>query len=223
MNKIISLQYLRAFACISVLVTHVLQILKLKPFGNYFLSGQYGVDLFFILSGFVIYYTTKENISPCKFMTRRIFRIFPAYLFCLFLYSLYNIVFQDEKYSLFYIFQNIIMMPFSESIGTRVLIVGQAWSTCYEMYFYLLMAFIIWIGRKKKNVLLALFSLFVLFLVIGKLNLFGLSKYGFFRFVYSLAASVHIFKFAAGIFIAIIFKRVVNTIQYNTIQILTMP
>lgn len=79
MNKLISIQFLRAFACISVLFSHVFQNMGLKPFGDYYLSGGYGVDLFFIISGFLIYITTGENDSWKAFLIKRVFRIFPLY------------------------------------------------------------------------------------------------------------------------------------------------
>lgn len=91
-NKIDSLQFVRAFAAIWVLITHVFQRLDIKPLGNYYFSGQYGVDVFFILSGFIIYLTTKEGTNYKHFLIKRVFRIFPAYLVCLAGYwSYYNI------------------------------------------------------------------------------------------------------------------------------------
>ena len=92
MFKIKSLQYLRAIACMSVLFTHVLQVLNLKPFGNYFISGGYGVDMFFIISGFLIYITTKDNDSWRGFVIKRIFRIFPLYWVAFLLYLLFQFI-----------------------------------------------------------------------------------------------------------------------------------
>ena len=84
--KLNSLQILRAFAALSVLVTHVFQHTNYKPFGDYYLTGQYGVDIFFILSGFLIYLTVKENTTVIDYAKKRIFRIYPLYIFALLLY-----------------------------------------------------------------------------------------------------------------------------------------
>ena len=62
MQKIYSLQYLRAFAAIGVLLTHVLQLCEARPNGVFW-AGQWGVDIFFLLSGFIIYLTTREKSS----------------------------------------------------------------------------------------------------------------------------------------------------------------
>lgn len=90
MQKIYSLQYLRAFAALWVLLTHVLQQCDVRPHGVFW-AGQWGVDVFFLLSGFIIYLTTKEGSCWVNFSIKRIFRIYPAYLFILVLYMLYGI------------------------------------------------------------------------------------------------------------------------------------
>ena len=58
MQKIYSLQYLRAFAAIWILLTHVLQQCEVRLNGVFW-AGQWGVDIFFLLSGFIIYLTTR--------------------------------------------------------------------------------------------------------------------------------------------------------------------
>ena len=95
MNKLIPLQYIRGIAALSVLITHVMQYLKIKPFG-YFWSGQYGVDVFFILSGFIIYYTIRENETFTRFIIKRVFRIYPLYLVSFVLYFSYKIIWGGE-------------------------------------------------------------------------------------------------------------------------------
>jgi peptidoglycan/LPS O-acetylase OafA/YrhL len=47
------------------------------PFSFYF--GQYGVDLFFIVSGYVIFMTVKSGIGWQDFLVSRFARLFPAY------------------------------------------------------------------------------------------------------------------------------------------------
>jgi len=106
-------------------------------------------------------------------------------------------------------------MPFSDAVGYYSLIVGQAWSTCYEMYFYILMTVILLWGLKKKYILLSLCSFFILFLLVSKIGPAEFTKYGFFRFIYSLAASMHIFKFIAGIIIAIIYQKLSHQLSNN--------
>lgn len=49
------------------------------------------MDIFFLLSGFIIFLTTKDGSSWVNFCIKRVFRIYPAYLFILALYILYGI------------------------------------------------------------------------------------------------------------------------------------
>lgn len=197
-SKIDSLQYLRAFAALWVLFTHVLQRLELKPGGVSF-AGQWGVDVFFLLSGFIIYYTTKEGSNWKSFAIKRIFRIYPAYLICLIVYCCYSIIYNNHGgYSLLCVIQNIIMVPFSEPIGYHSLIVGQAWSTCYELYFYTIFTLILFCRLKKKWILPSILVLFA----IGVVYNYFYHPLGFIGYMFSLMGRHHVLFFCEGIFIA---------------------
>src|ERR1700712_2912253 len=80
---LVQLQYLRAIAALMVVYFHaVLQVAKLDPQYDtqMHLFGETGVDIFFILSGFVMWLTTSgREISPTDFYKRRIKRIVPLY------------------------------------------------------------------------------------------------------------------------------------------------
>ena len=84
--KFLSIQALRALAAILVVVFHA-QLLCEKyaraPSNSEWLIqgfGRYGVDLFFVLSGFVIAFTArKSHTSAGGFLARRLIRIVPIY------------------------------------------------------------------------------------------------------------------------------------------------
>ena len=136
MERIDSLQFVRAIACLIVLLTHVLQLSNYKPFGDYFISGGYGVDLFFMLSGFLIYLTTKDGGNSKEFAVKRLFRIYPLYWVVYFAFLFYTILYLSKNYTVSLLLQNFLMLPWSDSLTTRSLIVGVAWSTVFELYFY---------------------------------------------------------------------------------------
>src|SRR3954451_5563932 len=47
--------------------------------------GGRGVDLFFVISGFIIFYATHQaKLTPAEFLRRRIERIVPLYFFAIF-------------------------------------------------------------------------------------------------------------------------------------------
>lgn len=204
-NKIYSLQYLRAFAALWVLLTHVLQRLDIQPNGVFF-AGQWGVDIFFLLSGFIIYLTTKDFSSWKVFAIKRIFRIYPAYLLCLIIYTAYRVVYDGAGYNAVTIIQNILMIPFSGPIGFKSLIVGQAWSTCYELYFYALLTILLLLGISKKRLLPVILVLF--FIGFGLNRIFPMK--GFVGYLYSLIGAHHIFFFCEGIVIALLNDKIQN-------------
>lgn len=204
MKKIVSLQFLRAFACLYVLFTHVLQSLQIKPLGNYYISGGYGVDLFFILSGFLIYLTTKNSDNVTSYAIKRIFRIFPLYWFCVLLYLSWDIFYRDQNYSLAYYIQNFVMLPWDQALTHNSLIVGVAWSTVYEIYFYTVMGILLLFKIDKKYVIMLLLTLFGIFRI-GNLTVLSGSEN--FKFLYSVIAYTHIVPFILGIAIAKVFQN----------------
>lgn len=96
------------------------------------------------------------------------------------------------------------MSPFSDTLTTRSLIVGQAWSTCYELYFYFTMCSLLILKCKKKYIIPLLALLFILGFIAKKI---GLIEYGFLNYFYSLTTSTHIFKFCIGILFAMFYDQ----------------
>ncbi len=104
---------------------------------------QLGVDMFFMISGFLIVYlllvekTTHVRISLWKFYTRRILRIFPLYYLIVGLgYFLYHSSNPEIDFSKYLYFSGNFWM-----IGTNnwtVSILNPLWSLCIEEHFYLL-------------------------------------------------------------------------------------
>lgn len=207
MNKLTSVQYLRAFASIYVLITHVFQHLGVSMPGGYFLAGAYGVDLFFIISGFLIYLTTRENDSWKSFGIKRFFRIYPLYWFSFFVFSAFYILQQDFTLNSIQIIQNIIMIPWNDELTTRSLLVNVAWSTVYEVYFYVVFTILLILKFNKKAIIPLLLLLFVVAKAITVLNLFELNNSGIFRFISSVAGRTHIIPFIIGILIAMMYQN----------------
>ncbi len=107
-HKIQSIHYLRGIAAFLVVCFHARQMLNgvlgVKDLGNFlFLNGQAGVDLFFIISGFIIAYSTheEERSSPRAFIIRRLFRVYPVFVISLLLcYLVVNVAKPIDLFSL---------------------------------------------------------------------------------------------------------------------------
>ena len=75
------LQNLRAFAAYAVVFFHLLEALNLSGpwYIGHFHVGAAGVDIFFVLSGFIMVHTVKPTETSLDFMLKRFFRIAPVY------------------------------------------------------------------------------------------------------------------------------------------------
>ncbi len=142
-----SLQILRALAALAVVVYHLGDSL-IKDFGltdtNPFAIGAYGVDLFFVISGFVICYASINTHSPLAFMKKRIFRIVPLYylltigvfLVALAMPTLLNSTVADLSHLL----KSLAFIPFEKAEGEVYPLLFLGWTLNFEMFFYLLFA-----------------------------------------------------------------------------------
>ena len=150
------LESLRAFAVLSVMVMHAG-----LPFG-----GGYGVQIFFVLSGFLITkllileFSETGRISVKDFFRRRALRLLPALWFMFLVVSLYAITIAPEPfgratlwgvfYGFFYISNWAQAFPAFFPWGWLGLI-GQTWSLAVEVQFYLIWPFILLCLLPLKN------------------------------------------------------------------------
>lgn len=82
--RLVQVDALRGLAALSVVFFHyTTRFAELyEPAGRtalQFRLGHYGVNLFFIISGFVIYMTLERTSRPMDFVVSRFSRLFPAY------------------------------------------------------------------------------------------------------------------------------------------------
>lgn len=99
MDQIRSHTGLRGIAALLVVLYHIHFAAPRLPFENWspFLSrGYLMVDLFFILSGFIISYVyNRPDMAVMKtgnFLIKRIIRLYPLHVFCLFLFVFFKII-----------------------------------------------------------------------------------------------------------------------------------
>src|SRR5450631_4162160 len=82
-KELIVVQYMRGIAVVIVVLHHLFSTTGLEYL---FLPrlGEFGVDIFFVISGFIMWHTTAgADISAVEFWRRRIIRIVPLYWFFL--------------------------------------------------------------------------------------------------------------------------------------------
>lgn len=110
--------------------------------------GNVGVDLFFVLSGFLIYGSLVSREQPYRaFMWRRMVRIYPAFLAVFALYLLLSFVFPAESKippgvsaTSAYLLANLLLLPGLAPITPMITV---AWSLSYEFFYYLAMPVVV--------------------------------------------------------------------------------
>jgi exopolysaccharide production protein ExoZ len=110
--------------------------------------GEIGVDLFFVLSGYLIYGALiAKPFTYFRFMKRRIIRIYPAFLAVFVVYLGLSAIFPDKSKipadlpdAALYVVQNVLLLPGIFNIEP---IITVAWSLSYEMFFYIIMPIVI--------------------------------------------------------------------------------
>lgn len=137
-TKLVSLQCLRAVAVLGVILFHSngfnrLQSDNLYPYFNF---GAAGVDLFFVISGFIIWLTSSANSIP-SFYVKRLWRILPMYwLISLALIAI--MLLQGKTIPNSKVVSSLLLIP---TDSPPLLNVG--WSLIHEIYFYLLFGLLI--------------------------------------------------------------------------------
>ncbi len=175
-NRIAVLDGLRALAIVLVLARHSVRpfwpdltqsFLKLGPIdlGAIFINGWMGVDLFFVLSGFLItshllsrhFQTSKSlHVEPHHrdlgpYFKRRFLRIAPAYYFVLILACLGAFPFfpypeSTQGLAWRYIYHLFFMQDYFPSDIIMVF-----WTLALEVKFYLALPFMLWLMFKIKS------------------------------------------------------------------------
>ena len=149
-NRIEELDVLRGIAALSVILFHYTskydEVFTPKIFSTFeFKYGYLGVQLFFIISGFVIFMTINKVKSGKEFVYKRFIRLYPTFWICLFFTFLITSFANIERFerSITELLINITMVP--DLFKTKP-IDGAYWSLLPEIIFYSF----IWLIYKLK-------------------------------------------------------------------------
>jgi len=173
--KINSLQVYRAVAAILVVLFHITNYGQEK-LGYQFVNGAFsfgytGVDFFFVLSGFIIFYTHAVDIGcrpqMSKYLAKRIIRVYPIYwlvtivkVFTIFLLPRVAKPYERQADT---ILKSLLLWP-----QVHLPVIGAAWTLSHEMLFYLAFASIIWFGWRWGLCLLGIGTVAIVGLTIGR-------------------------------------------------------
>lgn len=178
-----SIQALRGGAALLVVLFH----LGVMP------NGHTGVDLFFVISGFIMGAIGVDE-RPLRFVYRRVTRIAPLYwavtlAMCVLFFVpglMRNFSFTSEQ-----LIKSLLFIPYFDNAGELYPLVVPGWTLNFEMFFYLVFAaalFTPWPRRATMGVLVALTAVG---LVMAPTRPFAL-----------VATSPLVLEFAAGLFLS---------------------
>ena len=149
----IDLDFLRGVAILSVIGLHVelpethyaILTVLMDPFRQ---MGGRGVDLFFVLSGFLVgglllkEYRDTGLVNGPRFLIRRAFKIWPAY----YVFILFNAVVRHHPLNTFLLAN---LLHLQNYLGSSL---AQTWTLSIEEHFYLFLAFfLVWAARKRLS------------------------------------------------------------------------
>jgi peptidoglycan/LPS O-acetylase OafA/YrhL len=129
-------------------------VMPFAPSAAVFKYGFLGVELFFLISGFVILMTASSG-SLRKFAISRIVRLYPAYWVCCTLTFLAIFAFGGERFNASLGQYMVNMTMLNEFVGVPS-IDGVYWSLAVEMKFYALVAVVLLIGQIHRAELFVL-------------------------------------------------------------------
>lgn len=201
--KLVNLEILRAIAASLVVIYHTLGGLILKgvnigPMAFFYPLGSAGVDIFFVISGFVIYLgISNHRKTPAIFLKSRFRRIIPAYWIATFITVVFTFSYgvlagfvgmenSLRPISVDWLLESLFFA--SNVTGNGMPVVGQGWTLEYEMLFYLLVT----IGLFFRN------KVFVYLLPVAVLS----------SFVFFAGLSIMVIEFILGMVLAVLFTRI---------------
>ncbi|HJT97030.1 MAG TPA: acyltransferase, partial [Rhodanobacteraceae bacterium] len=158
---LLNLNTLRAFAALLVVYYHITSDAGLNLAVN---IGTRGVDVFFVISGFIITYVGSRN--PEQFFARRLIRIVPFYwaatIFVFLIALVFPHLFHNTRADVPQLLASLFFIPRETDYAGLYPTLILGWSLNYEMYFYALFAISLLIARSYAAILCSVLIALVL-------------------------------------------------------------
>ena len=209
------LQILRGLAALIVIGYHCHsagdEYFRTFPFRRIFAFGLFGVDFFFVLSGFIITYIhlddLKRRTSLASFIRKRFFRIYPIYWVVAVLTFVYIVLFAqghidhdsrilhwNDSGDWLYVIRCFLLLP-----QNAMPMVDVSWTLNYELLFYFVFAICILLGWKFARIV---WVAWVALILAHNLGFWNTDQY-FLNFIFSPL----IVEFLMGCLLAFLFVR----------------
>jgi exopolysaccharide production protein ExoZ len=146
---IVSLQYLRGVAAMMVVAFHAFDVLARLGSGGdseQFMIGLAGVDIFFVISGFIMWIMAEKAYpSPTEFIRKRLIRIVPLYWALTLFLATVAVVKPDllstAVFDPAHFVASMLFIPWPHpKLDAAVPLLIPGWTLNYEMAFYVIFA-----------------------------------------------------------------------------------
>lgn len=127
------IQYLRAIAALLVVFEHF----KIYPFNDNLFSGTIGVDMFYIISGFIMSINIDKYVDHKRtFIINRMVRIYPLYLILSF--PLVGLYLYNHSIDILTAIPSLYFVGSFSAVSYKDPILYSGWTLFYEFVFYAL-------------------------------------------------------------------------------------
>jgi hypothetical protein len=222
-RRLAFIQALRGVAAMAVVLTHAQVFINGPQFldlgDRLFHNAPAGVDLFFVISGFIMAHTTWRLVATPRaagaFLVKRVIRLWPVYVIATI--AMYAItrglpeepVFHPTHWELARSLAFLPVDPHEAAPFYKYPLLHPGWTLVYEVWFYVLFAASLLAGRWRWWLLGALFAVFLVaipYAKTGHLELDARIGYPYGNYL-SVATNPLVWEFVAGVAIAAWYQR----------------
>jgi peptidoglycan/LPS O-acetylase OafA/YrhL len=164
--QLVSIQHLRGIAALFVVIFHLKAPLAKMGYHGFWLPGlSAGVDIFFVISGFIMWVTTfGRTVAPGAFMRKRLARIVPIYwlltTFVVVVLLIAPSLVQSGRIVPAHVIASYLFLPYVHPvIGGVEPVVPVGWTLNLEMLFYVVFAVALLLPPRPRFVVVALFMI----------------------------------------------------------------
>ncbi len=174
---------MRALACLLVIFCHsntFSQQMAANPstflYGYTDQLGTIGVELFFLISGFLMSHLHSEDFGKSKsslFMKKRLIRIIPMYYMATLLTALAYVInpawFPSTVIKAHDLLMSLMFLPsfYLKESDSLVPVLGVGWTLCFEMMFYVVFALAL--NFRKRTGMILIYAVIISFILYGQI------------------------------------------------------
>jgi len=202
-DKLIPLQGLRATAALSIAFAHLHHVFARTPGGISFGILAFAVDVFFVISGFIMMHREWNAFgkpgAPRSFLARRLARIVPIYWLVSLIYLYYVLTIPGlatANLTLDVVWKSFLFIPAIRPSGDVHPLLDIGWTLNYEMLFYISFGLILLLPR----------FLGVVAMLAGFLLLYNASRWIELSTAVAFWANIRLFEFMFGMGLAILVR-----------------